>query len=233
VQVKLLRPLQNREYVPVGDSKPHKIQGRLIFATHRDLKRLCKQGRFREDLYERLNGVRVHMPPLRKVLAEAPEELGAYVQGFVEDAIGDGEEAEALARRVVREIQATGARYAWPRNLRELKNYVGRYVATGGRVEALEQEEEEEGSAPGVARKAVEATEEAPPSSGLFGRRAKAGEVSVPELTRAYVTRVYVLTGLNQSETARRTGLTRRTVMKTIDWELFDRLMKGKAPAGR
>ena len=92
------------------------------------------------------------MPPLRKVLAEAPEELGAYVHAFVEDTVGSGERGRTVARRVMGEIQATGARYSWPRNLRELRNYVGRYVATGGHVEALEQEEEEEGSAPGAAR---------------------------------------------------------------------------------
>ena len=56
VQVKLLRPLQNREYVPLGETRPHPLLGRLLFATHRDLEALCREGKIRRDLYERING---------------------------------------------------------------------------------------------------------------------------------------------------------------------------------
>ena len=67
VQPKLLRPFQNREYVAVGDLRIRTIEGRLLFATHRDLEAACRNGQFREDLYERMNGFGVRMPSLRRM----------------------------------------------------------------------------------------------------------------------------------------------------------------------
>jgi hypothetical protein len=78
VQAKLLRPLQNREIVPMGESRPQKVYGRPIFATHRNLEAMCLAGEFREDLLERMNGMHIHMPSLRQMMAEAPGELRGY-----------------------------------------------------------------------------------------------------------------------------------------------------------
>jgi len=119
LQPKLLRFVENREYERVGDSVTRKADVRLIAATNADLEEAVKQGRFREDLFYRLNVIQIEVPPLR----ERPEDVAALAQrllafhgrnnhrsysGFTNDAL------QALAR------------YAWPGNVRELSNVVER-----------------------------------------------------------------------------------------------------------
>lgn len=212
VQVKLLRPLQSREYLPLGESRPRRLQGRQLFATHRDLEALCREGKFRADLLERMNGVPIRMPSLRQILAEAPEELPGYVRRFVADKFDDPGRVESWTARVVGSIEETRRGYAWPRNLRELKNYTERYLLTDGQMDEAQASTgatAAEGSGTPASLGVV--------SSGILGPRAKEGKVSLEELMRAYVTRMHVLTALNKAETARRTGLDWRTVKQWID----------------
>lgn len=121
-QVKLLRVLQEGEVRPVGASRPVRVNVRVIAATHRDLEQEVRQGRFRKDLYYRLAGVTLTMPPLRErpadimpiaeaLLAQAAAELGVTVHGFG---------ADAMASMVT---------YAWPGNIRELRNEIYRALA--------------------------------------------------------------------------------------------------------
>jgi transcriptional regulator with AAA-type ATPase domain len=222
VQVKLLRPLQSRDFVPLGETSPQELQGRLLFATNRNLEEMCAQGEFHADLLERMNGVHIHMPPLRQMLAEAPGELRRYARMFVAAKIDDPARVEAWTERVVKGIAKTRPGDAWYRNVRELKNYTERYILTDGRMP------------PPAARPAAAANEPAPettatpvstcqPSSGNLGPNAKAGNVPADEVMRSLVTHIYFLTGLNKSETARRTGLNWRTVDKLIDHERLAR----------
>jgi DNA-binding NtrC family response regulator len=236
VQVKLLRPFQNREYVPLGETRPRKLLGRLIFATHRDLEERCREGKFRPDLYERMNGVHVHMPSLRRMLAEAPEEMEHYVRAFVSGKLDGPDHVRRWTERVVSSIRATRFDSPWSRNLRELKNYTERYLLTDGRMSTPEVGVP---ASPPAAASRPEATSPRPagdpgapestclPSSGILGPRAKAGEVSFDELNRAYVTRVHVLTDQNKAETARRVGLDWRTVGRWIDPVRLARWLKG------
>ncbi len=228
VQAQLLRPFQNREVVPLGEARARKILGRLMFATNRDLEAMCGRGEFRPDLYERMNGVRIHMPPLRQMLAEAPEELAGYVRAFMTGKLDDPDQVEAWTARVVETIRATKGGYAWPRNLRELRNYTERYILMGY------------GSTPPpppaeyvVRPQAGEAGARAPesvcvPSSEVLGRRAKAGEVTLGEVARALVTRVHASTGENTAETARKLGIDYRTVQRWVDPKRLARWRKGK-----
>jgi DNA-binding NtrC family response regulator len=225
VQVKLLRPLQNREYLPIGETRPRPILGRLLFATNRDLDAMCDEGTFRADLHERMNGVGIHMPALRRMVAEAPGEMRSYVGAFVADKVAGAPRVETWTERVVGSIVATRFGYPWPRNLRELKNYTDRYILTDGHVPppavvrgAAAPRPTEGGVAPESA---------CVPSSGVLGPRAKAGDVSLDELDRAYVTRIYMLTGENVAETSRRTGLDRRTVQRRIDRARLVRWLSG------
>jgi hypothetical protein len=217
VQVKLLRPFQNREYVPLGETRPRKIHGRLIFATNKDLEMACHEGTFRADLRERMNGMRIHMPSLRQMIAEAPGELRGYVAAFVAAKIDSPPMAREWTDRVLGAIRETKIGYEWPNNLRELKNYTERYLLTAGPAPAV--------IAPVIAP-APEST--CLPSSGILGPRAKAGEVSFEDLAQAYVTRMHVLTDQNASETGRRTGLDRRTVRRWIDPTRLARWLSGR-----
>jgi DNA-binding NtrC family response regulator len=121
-QVKLNRALQEKEIRRVGDTAPVKVDVRVIAATHRDLKAEAAAGRFREDLYYRLNVFPIRLPPLRERLEDVPL-LAAH---FLE------KHARAF-RREVTELAPDALRaltsYAWPGNVRELENAVERAVA--------------------------------------------------------------------------------------------------------
>lgn len=162
-----------------------------------------------------------YLPPLRQILAEAPEELEGYVRGFVADKIADAARVEAQSARVLRSIAETRRGYAWPRNLRELKNYTERSLLMEGQVSATPVEHAprvvDERAAPAVKERAAVPESVGLVSSGLLGPRAKAGEVSLEELTRAYATRVHALTQQNKAETARRLGVDWRRVARWID----------------
>ena len=121
LQVKLLRVLQEEEIRPVGDSKDQPVDVRVIAATSRDLDAEVKAGRFRQDLFYRLNVVRLDVPPLR----ERREDIPLLVDHFL------SRTRESLGKRV-RSVDDDAldrlSRYAWPGNVRELENVIERAV---------------------------------------------------------------------------------------------------------
>jgi DNA-binding NtrC family response regulator len=224
VQPKLLRPLQNREILRIGESKPRRIKGRFLFATLRDLEAMSQRGEFRADLFERMNVIRVHMPSLRELRADGG--LLDYVDGFVGAKLDDQARRCAVTMQVMRSIQDELGDYDWPRNLRELKNFTERCLLRLDETGPDTTEPSHPDPAPTVTmedpRSASHGLPEAPasvcvPSSDILGQQAKAGAVDYRELLRAYVTRIYVLTGQNKAETARLTGFHRRTLAQWID----------------
>jgi DNA-binding NtrC family response regulator len=121
MQVKLLRLIQEREFRPVGALHWRKIDLRILAATHRDLKAEAASGRFREDLYYRLNVMSIHVPPLRERREDIPLLLGHFIdlgraEGLPEFCAGDD---------VMRAMMS----YDWPGNVRELKHCVDRMAA--------------------------------------------------------------------------------------------------------
>jgi DNA-binding NtrC family response regulator len=121
VQVKLLRLLQEGEYRRVGGNKLLSANLRVLAATNRDLDADVRAGRFREDLYHRLNVVRVALPPLR----ERPEDIPILLEHFTGRLCKQGGRAELRFAPEVRDLLQA---YAWPGNVRELLNCC-RYVA--------------------------------------------------------------------------------------------------------
>jgi formate hydrogenlyase transcriptional activator len=120
-QVRLLRVLQEREFEPVGSSTTRKVDVRVIAATNRNLERAVAEGRFRADLYYRLNVLPITVPPLRERREDIPVLVHAFVDRFSRD----------LGRRIDRVSEATMQRltaYEWPGNVRELQNVVERAV---------------------------------------------------------------------------------------------------------
>ena len=118
VQAKFLRVLQEREFVRLGGTRPVKVNVRVIAATNRELNDAVAQGRFRADLYFRLNVVDIHIPPLR----DRVEDIPALVAGFLREF--------GLAAGHVVEITADAMdallRHDWPGNVRELRNVIER-----------------------------------------------------------------------------------------------------------
>jgi two-component system, NtrC family, response regulator AtoC len=119
VQAKLLRVIELREVLRVGALKTRSIDVRFIAATNRDLEAEVMQGRFRRDLFFRLNGISLTIPPLR----ERPTELEALARSFVAEACAESGRSPAVLGREALEILFG---YSWPGNIRELKNVMER-----------------------------------------------------------------------------------------------------------
>ena len=118
-QVKLLRVLQEREAIPVGGTQPVPVDVRLIAATNRDLEQDMGAGRFRSDLFYRLNVIAIHLPPLR----ERREDIPLLADAFLRRMAGErGAAPKAVAADAMNAIMA----YEWPGNVRELENALER-----------------------------------------------------------------------------------------------------------
>jgi len=115
MQIKLLRALQEREIERVGDQTPIPIDVRIIAATHRDLKAMCREGRFREDLFYRLNVIPIRLPPLR----ERPEDIPVLVDHFIRTI---RMKTEKKIQGVTEQAMGTLIAAPWPGNIRELIN---------------------------------------------------------------------------------------------------------------
>lgn len=124
MQVKLLRVLQDLEFEPVGSTKTFRVDTRVILATNDDLAKLVAEGRFRQDLFYRINVINIELPALRERLSDIPllaehflrqvcDDAGRSVCGFTDDAM------------------AALQRYGWPGNVRELENVIERAVLLG------------------------------------------------------------------------------------------------------
>jgi two-component system nitrogen regulation response regulator GlnG len=233
-QTRLLRVLQEGEYLSVGGRMPIKASARIIAATHRDLRQLVRQGLFREDLFYRLNVVPIRIPPLR----ERGEDIVELLQHFFQQA-----EAEGLPRkRLDAAAMAALKVYPWPGNVRELENLVRRLSALysqdviGADVVRRELAADAAAETAGVASDvagdeslgaAVErhlrtyfaAHESDLPGAGLHSRVVREVERPLIELSLA-------ATGGNQIKAAKMLGLNRNTLRKKIR-ELDIRVIRG------
>ena len=120
-QVKLLRALQEGEVEPVGGKRPVKVDFRLIAATNRDMIQLVKDGKFREDLYYRLNVYPIAVPPLRERLGDVPDLAHHFLARFAAE---EGKRITAISEEALRLLTT----YSWPGNVRQLENAVFRAV---------------------------------------------------------------------------------------------------------
>jgi two-component system response regulator GlrR len=121
IQVKLLRLLQEKEYKPLGSSYTRKADIRIIAATNKELHKLVKEGKFREDLFYRLNIVALHIPPLR----ERKEDIPVLVDHFLKKYCAAYDKP---LKRFSEDALAAMISYAWPGNIRELENKVQHLV---------------------------------------------------------------------------------------------------------
>jgi len=193
LQVKLLRVLHEREFVPVGGSDPIPVRARIIAATNVDLHVLAESGAFRRDLLYRLDVINIHLPPLRSRRDDIPLLVRQFLRRFTPagrpvPAFSDGFMAALCA-------------YSWPGNVRELENTVERAVTlcTGSVVS--------EADLPG----AVLATESsAAPDPATFFQ----GMPTIDEMERRYVAHVLQSVGGNRTRAAEILGVNRRTLSR-------------------
>jgi len=130
VQAKLLRVLQNREFIPLGSVEPRRVDVRILAATNEDVKEQVDAGKFRDDLYYRLNVLAITVPPLRNRLDDLPQLVTHFLAKYNSENDKDVESIEpAVLERLLD--------YNWPGNVRELENVIERGVvlATGSQIE--------------------------------------------------------------------------------------------------
>jgi DNA-binding NtrC family response regulator len=200
MQAQLLRVLQEGEIRRVGGAEAIKVDVRVVAATNRELEDEVKQGRFREDLYFRINVVTIRLPPLR----ERPSDIPLLVDHFLAKYAARERRADA---GVAREAMALLQRYGWPGNVRELENVIERALALSKDGVILPSD-----LPPEIAH-----TDGAPPSSappGLVDDRP-----TLAELERRYIELVLRETGGNKKRAAEILGIDRRTLYRTLERE--------------
>ncbi|MEC8651887.1 MAG: sigma-54 dependent transcriptional regulator [Planctomycetota bacterium] len=151
-QTKLLRAIQERSVRPVGANSQKRVDVRIVAATNRDLQREVREGRFRSDLFYRLDVVRIEVPPLRERSGDVDMLVAHFLSRF-----GDAVGMQALAPDVAELLRA----YAWPGNVRQLRNVVERACALGQgpelTLEDLPSELRDNGAAPSRAEALADA----------------------------------------------------------------------------
>jgi two-component system response regulator HydG len=196
MQAKLLRVLQEREITRVGGEDVIKVDVRMITATNKDLLREIEEGRFREDLYYRLNVVTLDIPPLRERREDIPLLAQHFLDLFTEK---NHKQIKGFTPHTMDRL----LKYDWPGNVRELMNAVERGVVLS-RSEYLDDEEMpldlDEGS----------------PGKEMPGKEAIPAELPLEEVEKVTILKTLDAAGGNKSETARRLGITRRTLHKKL-----------------
>ncbi|ABS28435.1 sigma-54 dependent transcriptional regulator [Anaeromyxobacter sp. Fw109-5] len=200
-QVKLNRALQEKEIRRVGESTPVKIDVRIVAATHRDLREEVRAGRFREDLFYRLNVIAVTLPPLR----DRAEDVPLLAAHFLD------KHARAL-RRELRgfepEVLVRLAGYAWPGNVRELENTIERAVAVAGGERIGLADLPPEVAAPPAGAAPAEALAALPYRDAVAGARDR--------VTREYLVALLTEFEGNVTRAAERAGLERESLHRLL-----------------
>jgi hydrogenase-4 transcriptional activator len=133
VQPKLMRFLQEGEIQPLGETKPLRVDVRILAATNTDLERAVEDGRFREDLFHRLNIIRIHVPPLRDRREEIPVLASHFLEHFLSRS---GKQGVVLMQEGIDAL----SQFDWPGNVRQLRNEIERVVAYANDGEFLSLE---------------------------------------------------------------------------------------------
>ena len=196
LQAKLLRVLQEHEIRPVGSTRTHKVNARVVAATNRDLEEMMAQGTFREDLYYRLNVIQVDLPTLRR----RPDDILPLSEHFL--AVGGAKAEPPCVYRLHPETQRLLLAYSWPGNVRELQNVIerGLTLCDGNEIQPEDL--------PNHVRER---------KGSDFLAAAVARKMNLAELEREYIERVLDEESGNKTRAAQRLGLDRKTLYRKLE----------------
>ena len=220
-QVKLLRFIETKAVERVGGSKPIDLDVRLVAATNRRLEALVREGKFREDLFFRLNVVRIELPPLRTRADDIPLLLAHYLKFFSEE---NGHPLLSLEPGAIATLKA----YAWPGNIRELRNFCENAVVLrrGGKLSEYDLDPKFRGvaAAADFTRIVINPTSQAPTGGGASGPVTNAGpSLSVEDNEKHLLREALIKSRGNRTQAAQLMGVSRRTLHRKIaQWPELD-----------
>ena len=199
VQVKVLRVLEERQYERVGGQKTISTDVRLIAASNRDLGELVKEGKFRDDLYYRLNVVTIHLPPLRERIEDIPLLVNHFLTEYARE---NNRPPKELTQDAMNALLA----YSWPGNVRELRNYIERAVvlSKGEKITLRELPQ------------AVRDQLTFGTNGTLLPARTGKSDLTIEEAEKQMVIRALKETNGNRTEAAKRLGISRRTLHRKL-----------------
>ncbi|NOT24245.1 MAG: sigma 54-interacting transcriptional regulator, partial [Nitrospiraceae bacterium] len=200
VQVKLLRVMQDHEVRRVGGTTSTKVDVRIIAATNRDLEQLVKEGKYRDDLFYRLNVVRITLPSL----VERREDIPMLVHHFLQKCATGGANA---VRGVLPETMTLLLQYRWPGNVRELENAIERAVSLSHGPFLTPDD------LPASIRRAGLPSKEA---AGAISHNDE-GSLSLEEIEKRHIVRVLKETKGNKVKAAKILGIDRRTLYRMAE----------------
>lgn len=222
-QVKLLRFLETKSIERVGGSKPIQLDVRLVAATNRDLEQLVREGKFREDLFFRLNVVRITLPPLRERTDDIPLLLAHYIKFFAQE---NGVAPLTIEPGALRYLQA----YPWPGNIRELRNFTENAVVMhrGAKLTEYDLEPRFRGERLALPAPAADVTggvRSVATSGASVASTGNAGgpSLSVEENEKRLLREALIKARGNRTKAAQLMGISRRTLhRKVAQWPELD-----------
>jgi DNA-binding NtrC family response regulator len=212
VQTKLLRVLEEMTFERVGSSETVRVDVRVIAATHQDLEALMRQGRFREDLFFRLNVLPVVLPPLREHVEDIPELVTHFLRLYAQRA---GKEVPGIDDDALAALKA----YGWPGNVRQLENAIERAVviAEGPTVTTAELPPEVRAAAADRDAAEQEGAGELPlTGNGWHGDGLASLQAERERREREHLVRALAAAGGNKAEAARALGVARSTLVSKL-----------------
>jgi len=215
MQTKLLRVLETRQVMRVGGLKPRSIDVRFVAATNQNLDHEVEAGTFREDLFYRLNGISLVIPPLR----ERAEEIPSLARTFIAEACRDS----GFAERMVLSQEAVDwmDNHTWPGNIRELRNAINRAIllASGGVIqpEHLQTDAYKPRTGRGSGRARPDMTPPAAPAPSGATTGEPQGPQSADDVERQRIVDALAACGGNQTRAAKMLGIARRTLTSRLN----------------
>ncbi|HZN94827.1 MAG TPA: sigma 54-interacting transcriptional regulator [Myxococcales bacterium] len=201
LQLKLMRAIQEGSFMPLGGTAERTVDVRVIAATHKDLATLVEKGEFREDLFYRVNVIRIQIPPLR----ERRDDLPLLVEHFLKKHRKANQRVRALSEEAMGVLHA----YGWPGNIRELENEIERLLVLGSDEEVIPADL----ISPRIRSSGGQA---APAGSFSFGGAPANLNAAVELLEREMIHQGLIRTRHNKSQLARELGISRSNLILKI-----------------
>ncbi|RLS85883.1 MAG: sigma-54-dependent Fis family transcriptional regulator, partial [Planctomycetota bacterium] len=212
LQAKLLRVLENSEVFRIGSNEPLKVNVRVVSATHRDLEAAVTDGTFRQDLFFRLNRLKIRLPQLRERREDIPLLASHFLKEF-------NQLHAKNAMTIAEPVRKAMTLYDWPGNVREMRNFIESMVVLD--VDGvLNIDDVQEGN---ILNRIQPLSGQSPQASHLIGR-------PLSEVERFFIEQALSLTNGNREEASRMLGIGERTLYRVIqDWKLQDKIKKALA----